>query len=262
MPRPLKKRFVCCMPGNNEFAPKRCPCAGTVQMTVDEYEAVRLIDLEQNTQAQCAQQMRVSRTTVQSIYDSARRKLAEALVQGKLLRIAGGDVVTCPRYGAQCGRGCRKRCGCPAGTEPTQQEETKMRIAVTYENGTIFQHFGHTEQFKVYEVQGGKVTGSAVVSAGGSGHGALAGFLCAQGVDTVVCGGIGGGAQQALAAAGIRLYGGVHGDADEAVQALLSGSLAYDPEVRCSHHDAAHGEEGHVCGEHGCGEHTCGGSGH
>ena len=130
-----------------------------------------------------------------------------------------------------------------------------MKIAVTYENGQIFQHFGHTQQFKIYEVAGDKITGTEVIDTNGNGHGALAGFLMQRGVDTLICGGIGGGAQMALAAAGIRLYGGVSGDADAAVNALLAGSLGYNPDVRCDHHD--HGEGGHTCGDHGCGHHSC-----
>ena len=129
-----------------------------------------------------------------------------------------------------------------------------MKIAVTYENGQIFQHFGHTEQFKLYEVTDGKLCASAVIDTNGSGHGALAGFLLQNGVDTLICGGIGGGAQMALANAGIRLYGGVSGDADAAVAALIAGKLDYDPDVHCDHHD--HGE-GHTCGSHGCGSHSC-----
>ena len=96
-----------------------------------------------------------------------------------------------------------------------------MRVAVTYENGQIFQHFGHTEQFKVYDITDGVITSSEVVDTNGSGHGALAGVLSALQVDALICGGIGGGAQAALAAAGIKLYGGVSGGADEAVEALL-----------------------------------------
>ena len=96
-----------------------------------------------------------------------------------------------------------------------------------------------------------------VVDTNGSGHGALAGFLMQHGVDTLVCGGIGGGAQAALAEAGIKLYGGVSGDADAAVSALLSGNLGYNPNVHCDHHDHKHGEEGHTCGDHGCGKHSC-----
>ena len=127
-----------------------------------------------------------------------------------------------------------------------------MKIAVTYENGQVFQHFGHCENFKIYNVEDGKVTDSQVVSAVGSGHGALAGFLKQRDVDTLICGGIGGGAQAALAEANIRLIGGVQGNADEAVQAFMNGTLAFDPNVHCTHHD--HGE-GHSCGSHGCGGH-------
>lgn len=132
-----------------------------------------------------------------------------------------------------------------------------MKIAVTYDNGQIFPHFGHTAQFKLYEVADGQVTASVVVSTNGSGHGALAGFLTAQGVDTLICGGIGAGAQAALREAGVTLYGGVSGATDEAVQALLAGALAFAPQVRCSHHDHAHEGEGHTCGAHGCGSRSC-----
>ena len=123
-----------------------------------------------------------------------------------------------------------------------------MRIAVTYQNGMIFQHFGHTEQFKVYEVEDGKIIASQVVDTNGSGHGALAGVLNVLKVDILICGGIGGGAQMALASAGIRLFGGVSGSADAAVEALLSGTLVYQPNIRCNHHD--HHGEGHSCGDH------------
>ncbi len=133
-----------------------------------------------------------------------------------------------------------------------------MRIAVTYENGTIFQHFGHTEQFKVYDVEDGTIISSRVVDTTGSGHGALAGVLSKLNVDALICGGIGGGAQMALAEAGIKLYGGVSGDADQAAEALASGSLAFDPDVHCDHHGHDHGGAGHNCGQHGCGEHHCG----
>ncbi len=132
-----------------------------------------------------------------------------------------------------------------------------MRIAVTYENGQIFQHFGHTETFKVYEVEDGKILSSQVVDTNGSGHGALAGVLSALQADVLICGGIGGGAQMALAAAGIKLYGGVSGSADGAVEAFLAGGLDYNPNVRCDHHDHEH-DHGHTCGDHGCGSHSCG----
>ena len=114
------------------------------------------------------------------------------------------------------------------------------KIAVTYQNGQIFQHFGHTEQFKIYEISNGSILHTEVVDTNGSGHGALAGFLMQHGVDTLICGGIGGDAQMALAQAGIR---------------LLNGTLTYNPDVHCNHHD--HGEGSHTCGDHGCGHHSC-----
>ena len=133
-----------------------------------------------------------------------------------------------------------------------------MKIAVTYENEQIFQHFGHTEQFKVYEVEDGKIVSERLMDTNGQGHGALASLLSTIGADVLICGGIGGGAQMALAQAGIRLYGGVSGNCDAAVAAFLAGNLDYNPDVKCSHHDHEHGE-GHTCGSHGCGSHNCGG---
>ena len=134
-----------------------------------------------------------------------------------------------------------------------------MRIAVTYENEEIFQHFGHTAQFKVYDVQDSSVVKAEVIDTNGSGHGALAGLLSDLGVDVLICGGIGGGAQMALAQAGIKLFGGVSGNADDAVVDFINGTLSYDPNAKCDHHDH-HGQE-HSCGDHSCGSHNCGGHG-
>lgn len=132
-----------------------------------------------------------------------------------------------------------------------------MRVAVTYENGQIFQHFGHTKQFKVYDVADGRIAASEVVDTAGSGHGALAGVLSALHVDALICGGIGGGAQAALAAAGIKLYAGVSGDADKAAEAFAAGNLEYDPNAMCDHHGEHH--HGGACGSHSCENHGCGG---
>ncbi len=128
-----------------------------------------------------------------------------------------------------------------------------MKIAATYENGTVFQHFGHSEQFKIYEVENGKIISSQVVDTNGQGHGALSDFLANAGVKVLICGGIGAGAQNALAAVGIQIFGGVTGMADEAVESYLAGNLKFIPDIRCSHHDHDHGE-GHSCGDHKCGE--------
>lgn len=133
------------------------------------------------------------------------------------------------------------------------------KIAVTYDNGQIFQHFGRTEQFKLYTVEDGAVVNEEIISTLGNGHGALAGLLMQHGVDTLICGGLGGGAQMALAEMGIKLYGGVSGDADEAVNSLLSGKLDYNPNVHCDHH---HHEEGHSCHSHSCAQDHHGCQGH
>ena len=107
-----------------------------------------------------------------------------------------------------------------------------MKLAVTYQNGEVFQHFGHTEFFKIYEIEGNNVVSSSVVSTGGSGHGALSGFLKGLGVEVVICGGI--------------------GDCDKAVEAYLSETLSYNPNVTCNHHGEGHSCSGHSCGNHGC----------
>ena len=126
----------------------------------------------------------------------------------------------------------------------------KARRRTGYENrNSLFQHFGHTQQFKIYDTDGETVTASQIVDTEGQGHGALAGLLSALQVNALVCGGIGEGAKSALAAANIRLYGGVCGEADTAANALLAGLLEYDPAAHCG----GHGEDGH-CGGH-CGRH-------
>lgn len=131
-----------------------------------------------------------------------------------------------------------------------------MKIATTYENGSIFQHFGHSANFKIYEIEDGNIVSSNIVPVEGSGHGALSGFLKTQGVEILICGGIGGGAKTALAEAGIKLYGGVSGDADAAVEQYVAGTLEYNPNTECSSHGAGHSHEhGHDCGSHG---HSCG----
>ena len=130
-----------------------------------------------------------------------------------------------------------------------------MKIAVTYDNGEIFQHFGKTESFKVYEVEDNKVVSSEVIGSNGTGHGALAGLLAEQGVNVLICGGIGGGAQTALTEAGIELCAGAQGNTDQAVESYLKGELVSSG-ANCDHH---HHEERHSCGSHEEG-HSCGDS--
>ena len=128
-----------------------------------------------------------------------------------------------------------------------------MKIAVPFANGEVFQHFGHTENFKLYEIEAGQVVSSEIIDTNGSGHDALAGFLADRSVNVLLCGGIGGGAQAALASVGIEICSGAEGDADAAVQAYLNGELQ-SAGANCDHHHD-HGED-HHCGG-GCG--GCGG---
>lgn len=242
MPRHARCRRIERQPMYRSFSPDDVAAPDSVCMTVDEFEAFRLLDSEGLTQEACAEKMNVSRTTVTAIYDSARRKIAEALVEGKRLLIAGGACEYTPVKITQ---------------ELHEKKEDTMRIAVTYENGEIFQHFGHCETFKLYDAENGTVTAEQIVTAEGSGHGALAGFLQAAKADALICGGIGMGARMALEDAGIRLFPGAAGNADEAVKALLAGTLAYDPDARCSHHGHHHGGD---CGREHCAEHRCAGN--
>lgn len=258
MPRPRKCRKVCHMPKVCNFVPVgQDENQATVVLTVDEFEAIRLIDEQGFSQEECSSYMQVARTTAQAIYNTARAKIATALVEGMPLRIEGGDYHLCEGKEdvCHCG-GCQRH---RYGAQFQEKGEKQMRIAVTYEDGNIFQHFGHSEQFKLYDVEEGKIVNTQVVDTNGQGHGALAGFLTGAKVDVLICGGIGGGAQNALAQAGIQLYGGVAGSCDAAVDALLANNLGYNPNVQCSHH--GHGE-GHSCGGHSCGEdkHGCSGN--
>ena len=241
MARPVKPRRVCRMPVCAEYMPSG-GAETFITLSVDEFEAIRLIDAEGFSQEECANGMQIARATAQMIYDSARKKLAQALAGGMGIRIEGGSYTVCGLCRAKEARG---------DAQTYEKGEKHMKIAVTYENGSVFQHFGHTEQ-----AEDGKIVSEQVVDTMGSGHGALAGFLSHYGVEVLICGGIGGGAQMALAQAGIRLFGGVSGDADSAVRALLDGSLAFNPDVKCNHHHHDH-EEGHACGSHGCGKDNC-----
>ena len=254
MSRPQRYRRICREPEYTSFMPEGIRDGADVMLTVDEYEALNLVDYQKLTHEQCAARMDISRTTVTEIYESARFKVADAIVNGKRLVIGGGRYRLCDGSGNPgCGRDCGRRPG--EEVKMPEKGDNIMRIAATYENGNIFQHFGHTAQFKVYDIEDGKVVNAQVIDTNGSGHGALAGLLAGGGVDALICGGIGGGAQMALANAGIRLYAGVQGGADAAVQALLDGILEFSAGANCSHH--GHGHE-HNCADHDCGKHECG----
>ena len=242
MPRPVRCRRIEQQPFCRSFSPDDIAAAECVEMTVDELEAFRLLDDEGMTQEACAARMNIARTTVTAIYDSARKKVAGALVHGKRLLITGG---------------CCEFEPVDLHQDIMEKGMETLRIAVTYENGEVFQHFGHSEQLKLYDVKDGKIISEQVIGSDGNGHCALAGLLQAAKADALICGGIGMGAQAALADAGIRLYAGVQGSADAAAKALAEGSLEYDPDAKCDHHGHHHDGD---CAHNHCAEHHCAGN--
>lgn len=260
MARPRKFRRVCRLPKVCEFKPIGAGegFSESVYLTIDEYEAMRLIDLEEYTQEECSLHMGIARTTVQGIYISARKKIAQAIVLGKRLVIEGGEFELCENFERPCGRICFSDC------EKTEVccdifdlRSDNMKIAVCYSKGDVFQHFGKTEEFKIFNISEGKIVGSEVIGSEGNGHGKLAGFLKEKGVDALICGGIGGGALNALAEAGVKVFPGVSGNADEAAKDFAEGKLNFNINAKCNHHDHEHSHEhGHSCGHsHGkCGE--------
>lgn len=225
MPRPKRCRRICEYPSFWSFGPEKVEAAETVNVTLDEFEAIRLIDHEKLTQEECASAMGVSRATVTSIYESARFKLADALVKGKRIRFTGG---------------CYRIDTIPASAAISEKGENVTRIAVPFVSGTVGQHFGQTEQFQLYDIVDGRVQSSQLIDTNGVGHGALAGFLRAAEVETLICGGIGMGARSALEEVGIRLLPGVSGEVDRVVSDFLTGSLEVDPSrVLCLHASGA-----------------------
>lgn len=297
MPRPSRCRRVCAEPLFRRFAPQAeegaCPNeAQPVVLAVDEYEVVRIVDLYKRSHEECARQMQVSRTTVTEIYERARFKIADAIVNGRPLVIEGGNYRLCEessreKAGCHCPGRCRRQLAQACSGQRTSGGNI-MKVALPFFDNQVFAHFGKAPAVKIYTIDDNGIAAAEVVPSAGHGHGSMVNLLVRNGVDTVICGGIGGGAVAALAQAGIRLFAGVSGPTDEAVEALIKGTLASAaPEAAeggccCGGHGHAHeaeggcgchGEEGHAescgCGGHrhghghgekgGCG---CGGHGH
>ncbi len=240
MARAQKCRKILSFPDYYSFIPEDAEKKklDTIVLSLDEFETIRLLDYEGQTQEECAASMGVARTTVTAMYENARKKLISAVVEGKRLAIAGGNI--------EIDREKNR-----LKVIMNEKGDMTMRVAVTYDNGNVFGHFGKTEQFKVYDIEDGKIVDAQILGTNGEGCGALAGILNIANVDTLICGGIGGGAQRALQEAGITLYAGVNGSADGAVNALIAGTLDASGEANCDHHDHEHGE-GHSCGHGSC----------
>lgn len=240
MPRIRKCRKICFEPENKFFFPKE----KTEQIEIfsmEEIEALRLVDKEKMEQQEAAEMMEVSRATFQRILYTARYKVADALFQGKIIKIAGGNYAV----SKQCNG--RKRC------EKCINKNlggSQMKIAVTTENEMVFQHFGHSKEFTIYEIENEQVICKKSLDTGASGHGALADILKANSVNVLICGGIGLGAKSALREKRIELVPGVEGKADEMVVKYLSGEKIGNPDFVCTHH---HEHDGGDCSHHSCG---------
>ena len=215
-----KLRRVGIIPEYRGFTPDGLASGDAIDMTVDELEVLRLCDLEGLNQEAVALHMGIARATVAAISSRAHRKVANALVNGRAIVIEGGNIAYSPITTT-------------TAAWPAKEVDT-MRVATTYDNGNIFMHFGRSEQFKIYDIQDGKVLNEQVVGTGGTGHGALAGLLANGGVDTLICGGIGGGAINALAQAGITVYAGA-----QAAATLVSRPLSPERSHRTARPRAA-----------------------
>lgn len=210
MPRPVKRRKVCCLPDVDSFGPRgKRDNIGEIIMTVDEYETIRLIDLDGMTQQQCAEQMKIARTTVQRIYDDARKKIADAIINGKGLVIHGGNYSVCKGRGAGCGKtGCRRK-----EMEKIEIGRVKsMRIALPVDGNNdgalVSANFGRAPFFAVYGPDENKVEyirNLAVNSTGGAGVQA-AQCVVDSGADTAIVPRLGQNAAEVLKAAGINVY--------------------------------------------------------
>ena len=224
MARPVKNRIIQSIPTSEGFVPvgyDNHKEYDRVIMTVDEYETIRLIDYAGENQETCAESMGISRSTVTNIYDSARKKISDALINEKILLIEGGNYDISDE-------------NCKIGS--IDCENRKVTIAVPYRDGQIVQHFGQCETFKFYHISNNKLQDSEVVNATGYGHGTLVTFLKERNIDILICGGIGAGAQNFLLEDGISFFAGVNGNADEAVEKLLTGSLQYSTNATCENH--------------------------
>ena len=247
MPRPMKCRRVCAIPQCRTFTAKGGGGAHTL-LALDELEALRLADLEDLDQEVAAKRIGVSRGTFQRMLYSARKKVADALVNGWGIRIDGGNFELAQ---GRCSSG--QRCGaCPFTQQPRNKGALRqitpkgglMILAVTTEGENVFQHFGQCSSFTIMEIENGKIKSRKLLKLDTGGHGMNASFLKASKVETLLCGGIGQGAQELLKDQGIQIVAGIEGKIDDAVTKYLDGSLKTANGPTCSNHEHEHG---HSC---------------
>jgi predicted DNA-binding protein (UPF0251 family)/predicted Fe-Mo cluster-binding NifX family protein len=224
MARPLKQRIIYQEPLFKDFACSSASDQGQIILTVDEYQTVFLLDYEGLSQEEAAYRMGVARTTVTSIYASARKKLAAFLVKGGRLKIGGGSYEV-------------RDLSETKGIDSLKKEgKANMKVAVSYENGNVFQHFGQTPEFKFYEIKDGHVISSSLEKTNGVGHKDLIPWLKERKTDVLICGGIGGMAIRLLKESNIVCFGGVQGKEDKALNDFINNRLQVisDPTCTCS----------------------------
>ena len=243
MARSIQNKVIRSKPNFTSLTPSNDYIESAVTISLEEWETIRLVDYNDLSQQEASYSMKVSRQTVQALLQSARKKVARSLVEAIPLNIKGGNFI-----------------------ESTEKErKNSMKIAATFSNEEIFQHFGRTPFFAIYNIENGKIENKEIIKTPEEGHGALVGFLVENGIETLICGGIGGGAVNALQQSGVDLYAGASGNADLQVISFISGQLPHNEFSNCNHHDHDHGEEGchgHGHHSHGHNEENCHGHGH
>ena len=246
MPRPIKRRNVCCLPNNCRFgALDNASNADIVRMTVDEYETIRLIDLEGCTQEECAKQMNVARTTVQGIYIEARRKIAEFIVNGSNLEIDGGEYVLCSGKREKHFRGCHRH-ECCENCKIDNKEVRRMKVAIPVEEKrtdcAVCMSYGRAPYFAIYNEENGEYTyldNSAAAASGGAGIRASQ-DLMNEGVEAVIVPRLGENAAEVLLANDITIYKCIEGTIEDNVLAYKDKKLVELTSFHAGFHGGKH----------------------
>jgi predicted DNA-binding protein (UPF0251 family)/predicted Fe-Mo cluster-binding NifX family protein len=224
MPRPISERRVHAVPRPFAFKPAGIPARDLeeVRLSFDQVEAIRLADLRGLYQEAAAMRMGVSRQTFGRIIQSARQAIADAIINGKCLRIDGGNVIV------------------------EDQGEKTMKVAVPARDGQVDAHFGHCEHFMVYSLDAAKTITAEEKVESPEGCGCksnIASILARMGVTTMVAGNMGQGAVNVLESHGIAVIRGASGSARGAVEHFAAGTLS-DTGVPCAAHEGhAHGAD-------------------
>jgi len=246
MPRPRKWRNVCCLPESNLFGPFKMPNSGIIiKMSVEEYETIRLIDFEGMMQQECADKMNVARTTVQRIYNDARQKLADTLINGHILIIEGGDYRLCLENNQNCGFGKCNRHRC--FEEKQEDKENEMIIAIPADEKSLESKvcvsFGRAPYFAIYDTNT-KTTryldNSAAAAQGGAGINA-AQLIVDNKVNVLLAPRCGENANDVLKSADIKIFKTMDNTIDNNIKAYLEGSLSELELIHKGFHN--HGEK-------------------